>query len=96
MKNPADRFRDEPCVSARKESLIKSNTMMSCSLQKKKEFIFSKIYFVQSKFFKNYLISMYRVLNKLSEYISFYISKNIASYTFVACFKNRRIPSVYS
>ena len=38
---------------------------------------------------------MYSVLNTLSEYTYFYISKNITSYTFVACFKNRRKPSVY-
>ena len=29
---------------------------------------------------------MYSVLNTLSEYAYFYISKNITSYTFVACF----------
>ena len=53
-------------------------------------------------------ISMYSVLNKLSEYIYFYISKNITLYTFVAClsknitlytfvacFLNPRQPSVY-
>ena len=30
---------------------------------------------------------MYSILNKLSEYLYSYISKNITSYTFVACFK---------
>ena len=30
---------------------------------------------------------MYSVLNKLSKYIYFYISKNIASYTFLLVFK---------
>ena len=31
---------------------------------------------------------MCSVLNTLSEYTYFYISKNITSYTFVACFQN--------
>ena len=38
---------------------------------------------------------MYSVLNKLSEYIWFYIAKKITSYTLVAFFKNRRNPSAY-
>ena len=38
---------------------------------------------------------MYSILKTLSEYTYFYISENITSYTFVACFWNRRKPSVY-
>ena len=37
---------------------------------------------------------MYSVLNKLTEYIYFYISKNIISYAFVAFFK--KSPKVFS
>ena len=40
-------------------------------------------------------ILMYCVLNTLSEYTYFYISKNITSYTFVACFQNLQKCSVY-
>ena len=36
------------------------------------------------------------VLNTLSEYTCFYISKNSTSDTFAAFFKNRRKPSMYS
>ena len=55
-----------------------------------------KVYFVQRKFFEHLgLISMYSLLNILSEYIYFNISKNITSYTFVPCFKNRRTSAVY-
>ena len=39
-------------------------------------------------------ISMYTVLNTLSEYTYFYISKSITSYTFVACFYDLWKPSV--
>ena len=35
---------------------------------------------------------MYSVLDTLSEYTYFYLSKNITSYTFVACFENRWKP----
>ena len=39
-------------------------------------------------------MSVCSVLNKLSKYIYFYISKSITACTFVACFQNRRKPSV--
>ena len=56
---------------------------MSWTWRKKKEDIFCKIYFVQRKLFYHLcFISMYRVLNTLSEYSYFDISKNITSYTF--------------
>ena len=51
-----------------------------------------RVHFLQHLFcakeflFNIRFISMYKVLNKLSEYIYFYISKNITSYAFVACF----------
>ena len=55
---------------------------MSWSLWKKKECIFCNIYFVWSKFFKHlYFVAMSSVLNKLSEYIYFYTSKDITLYT---------------
>ena len=38
---------------------------------------------------------MYSVLDTLSEYTYFYVSTNITSYTFAACFQNRRKPLVY-
>ena len=38
---------------------------------------------------------MYSVLDTLSEYTYFYVSTNVTSYTFAACFQNRRKPLVY-
>ena len=38
---------------------------------------------------------MYSVLNKLLEYIYFYISKNITSNSFGSCFQNRSKPLLY-
>ena len=55
---------------------IKSKAVMSWSSRKKKERIFCTVYFVWSKFFLTFgFISKYSVLNKLSEYIYFYIAK---------------------
>ena len=71
--------------------------MMSWSLQKKKEWIFEKFILSEEKFFNIFFISIYSVLNELSEYIYIllYTSKNITSYTFVGCFQSCRKPSVY-
>ena len=47
---------------------------MIWSLRKKKERTFSNVYFVRRKLFKHlYFISMYSILNKLSEYKYIYI-----------------------
>ena len=46
---------------------------------KEKECIFCNIYFARRKFFNICFISMYSVLNTFSQYICFYISKNITS-----------------
>ena len=52
---------------------------MKLELAKEKRGIFCTVYFVHSLCF----ISMYSVLNTLSEYTCFYISKNFTSYTFL-------------
>ena len=65
---------------------------MSWSSRKKKKCIFC-IKFEES-FFNICDLSQNNVLNKLSEYIYFYISKNITSYTFLLAFKFLKI-SVY-
>ena len=58
---------------------------MSWSSRKKKKDIFCNVYFVRREFLQDLcFISTYSVLNKLSEYTYFHISKNITSYTFVA------------
>ena len=62
-------------------------TLWLVRARKKKEGIFCTVYYVQRGFFKDLcLISMYIVLNTLSEYTYFYISKNITLFTFVALF----------
>ena len=56
---------------------------MSWSSRKKKEGIFLyRLFCPKGIFLYLCFISMYSVLNTLSEYIYFYISKNITSYTF--------------
>ena len=55
---------------------------LSWSLQKKWEYNFCTIYFVQRKFFwHTSFISMYSVLNELSDYIYFYIPKSMLLHT---------------
>ena len=64
------------------ESQIKSKAVMSWSSGKKKQGIFCIVSFVQRELFQDLcFISMYSVLNTLSEYTDFYISKKITSYT---------------
>ena len=53
------------------ELSIKSKTVINWSLRERKE---------------SQYMSIYSVLNKISEYIYFYKSENITSYTFVTCF----------
>ena len=60
---------------------------MSWSSQKKNGGIFCTVYFVQRSFLIFVFYLDYIVLNTLSEYAKFYISKNIASYTFLLVFK---------
>ena len=87
MENPTHSFRETNLVlQLIQESQIKSKTVMSWSSRKKKG-IFCTVYFVRREFFKDLcFISMDCVLNTLSECTYFYISKNITSYTFAACF----------
>ena len=69
---------------------------MSLSSRKKTEGIFLYSLFCPKENFQDFcFISMYSILNTLSEYICFCISKNIISHTFVACFQNCRKPKVY-
>ena len=57
---------------------IKSKTVMSWSSRKKKESSFCNFYFIRRNFLKKLcFISMYSVLNKLSEYVHSHISKNL-------------------
>ena len=68
---------------------------MSWSSRKKKEGIFCTAYFIQKKFFSHLCFtSVYSVLNKLSEYTYFYISKNIALCTFYLFLKPSKAFSV--
>ena len=88
MENPTYSFRETKVVlQLISKSQIKSKTVMNWSSQNKKEGKFCTVYFVQRELFCDLcFISMYSALNTLSEYTYFSISKNITSYTFVACF----------
>ena len=81
MENPTHSFtfyRDEPYASAHIIIANKSKTVMSWSSRKKREDIFCTVSFVRKEFFQDLcFISIYRVLNAISEYTYFYISKNI-------------------
>ena len=75
------------CFSSYKNHKLKVK-LMSWSSQKKKEGIFWTAYFLRSNFLKYFcFISMYCVLNTISEYTYFFISKSITSYTFLFAFK---------
>ena len=85
MENPTYAFRDTNLVSQLiKELRIKSKTVMSWSSRKKKKVFLREVYF----------ISIYIVLDKLSEHIYFYISKNITLYTFCLFLKSSKTFSV--
>ena len=63
--------------------------------RKKKSGFFVSFNLSKGSFFLTFVfISMYSKLNKLSEYIYFYISKNITSYTFLLVFKLSKASSV--
>ena len=86
MENPTYAFRDTNLVSQLiKELRIKSKTVMSWSSRKKKKMVFLR---------EVYFISIYTVLDKLSEHIYFYISKNITLYTFSLFLKSSTTFSV--
>ena len=89
MENPTHSFRETNlALQLIQESQIKRKSVMSWSSQKKKESIFCIVYFVRRNFFLHLsFVSMYSVLNTLSEYTYLYISKNITSYTFLLLFK---------
>ena len=75
------------CASDHKNLKLKVK-WMSWGSRKKKESIFCNVYFVQRIFFQQlHFISMYSVLNTLSLYTYFHISKRITSYTFLLVVK---------
>ena len=88
MDNSTHSFRETNLVLQLIQELpIKSNTVISLGSPKKKEGIFCTTSFLQTNFFKHLcFISIHGVLNTLSEYTYFYISRNITSYTFVPRF----------
>ena len=78
MENPTYSFRETNLmIKLIQESQIKSKTVMSWSSRKKKEGIFYTVYFARKELFWDLcFISVYSVLNALSEYKS-YISKTL-------------------
>ena len=89
IENTTNGFRDTNLVlQLIHESQIKSKTAMSWSSRKKKRAFFVPFVLSEGNIFKICVLYQYihSVLNTLSEYRYFYISKNITFYTFVACF----------
>ena len=89
MENTTHRLeRRTLCFSSYKNRKLKVK-LMRWSSRKKKEGIFCTVYFVGREVFRDlYFISMYSVLNTLIYFQNihtFYITKSITSYTFVAC-----------
>ena len=102
MENPTHSFRETRLVlRLKEESQIKSKTEMSCSSRKKKRVHFLYRLFCPKEIFFNICFlpqcihNVYlNVLNTLSEYTYFYISKKHYVIYFFACFSNRQKPSI--
>ena len=76
------------CFSPYKNCKLKVNWRWLGARKRKKRAFFCTVYVVERNFFKHSsFISMYNVLNTLSEYTYFYISKNITSYNFLLVLK---------
>ena len=92
MENPSFLERRTLCFSFSSHRNHKLKVKRWCiGAREKKRAFFVLFILSKRKFFKICVfISMYSVLNILPEYTYFYISKNITSYTFVACFQNRQ------
>ena len=74
--------------SSYKNRKLKVKLWWGGARQRKKRAFLVPFVLSERNFFKNLcFISMYSVLNTLSEYTYFYISKNITSYTFLLVFK---------
>ena len=68
MKNPTHSFRKmNRALQLLQKFGVKSKTVTSWGLQKKKKFILCNVYFLQIKLFDMCVVSIYKVLTKLSE-----------------------------
>ena len=76
------------CFSSFKNHKLKLKLWWVGARERKKRALFVPFILCRRNFFKNlFFISMYSVLNMLSEYSYFYISENITSYKFLLVFK---------
>ena len=87
MENPTHSFGETNlALQLIWESQIKVKLWLVWACKKRGHFLYC-LFCQKGFFFKIGASSQYiRVLNTISEYKYFYISKNITSYTFVACF----------
>ena len=84
-----------PCILLNENKDRKSKVkLMSWSSWKKKEDIFCTFFLFKGNFSNICFIWMHSVLNTLSEYTYFYMSKNITSYTFCLSLKLSKALSV--
>ena len=83
MEYPTHSFRETLCFSSYKNRKLKVNLWWVGARQRKKR----TCLFCPKEIFLTFVfyLNLYSVLNTLSEYTYFYISKNITSYTSVTC-----------
>ena len=72
------------CFSSYKNCELKVKLWWVGARERKMSAVFVTFILPEGNFFNICFISMYSVLNKLSEYIYFYISKDITLYTVTA------------
>ena len=95
MENLTHTFRETIlALQLIQESRIKSKTVMSWKERKKIAF-FVIVILSEGNLYDMCFVSTYSVLNKLSKYIYFYISKNITSYTFLLLSKTLKSSKVF-
>ena len=86
IENPIHSFRQILCFSSYKN--LKVKLLLAGACKRKKRAFFVPLILSEVDLFKHLcIISMYGVLNTLSEYTYFYVSKNITSYKFLLVFK---------
>ena len=95
MESPTHSFSETNLVlQLIRESQIKSKTWWVRACGRKRGHFFYRLFCPKGRFWRFVFYLMYIVMNTLSEYTYFYVSKNITSYNFAACFWNHRKFSV--
>ena len=83
---PIDLVTRTLCFSSYKNRKLKLKLCWVVARERKKSAFLYRLFCRKDIVFDLHLSSVYSVLGTLSEYTCFFISENITSYTFVACF----------